>query len=779
MKKLFLFLFVLVSYYGAICQPVTQRSSKTITVMDARFDAAFNMYLPRYYDTTEANLSESIGIDSCGAMIFTYINNGCWFRQCSPKKWVLFGSTHGNNGSDTLFAQLPAFFDSTTRAPNTILKILQANGLFSGGVVTLDSCMTIDVTRAVYFLNYLQYTSAQVIGLTVSPADVFDRTDAVVADSNLNVYIRKGLTGGLAPYINPSSEVLLATIPVPANATCLPITQEIIFDGASDNPAQWTPTTSGTLSNSFTNTDNPFHLNQAAYTVTYEDSSQLIFTKPSGTDTAKATSIVKMYLYFVGGMLNQLKGQWYNGTTAVSNVIALNPYFNPNDSNEYQIVAPSLSAWNFTNNEFNKLVLTFGGSDLAGSKGIYNDWIQLQTGINNVATQLMLTTNGSSGAATLVNNVLNIPIYSGGGGGGGGNNIYNIDSSLAGNRAVDLNDFTLRFSEGANDFLLIDPTLNDEQVSFGAINTTGDFGGFVGSTTDVEVSAIFAASFNNGESNPNISAFANVSTSLITYTADTHTFNGEIDYNGNGRLLAHDTLFGDDHNYVIYNDRAIVGASFEIKAPTGSDEGLLVDGSFTQAAIIGSNSFSGGSGGVFTGDANGVFCRADNGVGGDFLSFEGIPLRLTAIPSDNSNSIPIINIVRRSNNNPVTDGIGAVVSFNISTDNVSVVTSKQSNSLVSTWTTVADATRTSEFSITGVNSGSDITLLTLEGNGEAIFNGPIRMKGYTVATLPASPNAGDIAYVTDALAPTFLATIVGGGVIVSPVFYNGTNWKSY
>lgn len=51
----------------------------------------------------------------------------------------------------------------------------------------------------------------------------------------------------------------------------------------------------------------------------------------------------------------------------------------------------------------------------------------------------------------------------------------------------------------------------------------------------------------------------------------------------------------------------------------------------------------------------------------------------------------------------------------------------------------------------------------------------VRFKGYTVATLPAG-TAGDNAYVTDALAPTFLATVVGGGAIKTPVFYDGTNW---
>ena len=46
---------------------------------------------------------------------------------------------------------------------------------------------------------------------------------------------------------------------------------------------------------------------------------------------------------------------------------------------------------------------------------------------------------------------------------------------------------------------------------------------------------------------------------------------------------------------------------------------------------------------------------------------------------------------------------------------------------------------------------------------------------YTVATLP-TPYAGMRCFVTDALTPTFGTTVVGGGAVFMPVFYNGTNW---
>ncbi len=56
---------------------------------------------------------------------------------------------------------------------------------------------------------------------------------------------------------------------------------------------------------------------------------------------------------------------------------------------------------------------------------------------------------------------------------------------------------------------------------------------------------------------------------------------------------------------------------------------------------------------------------------------------------------------------------------------------------------------------------------------------PIQLSGYTVATLPATPAIGDIAYVTDALAPAYGAIIAGGGAVATIVFYNGVNWISH
>lgn len=63
------------------------------------------------------------------------------------------------------------------------------------------------------------------------------------------------------------------------------------------------------------------------------------------------------------------------------------------------------------------------------------------------------------------------------------------------------------------------------------------------------------------------------------------------------------------------------------------------------------------------------------------------------------------------------------------------------------------------------------------GVGSIIFGVTARLKGYTVALLPAGIQ-GDIAYVTDATAPTYLGALTGGGAVRTPVMYNGSAWVS-
>lgn len=76
------------------------------------------------------------------------------------------------------------------------------------------------------------------------------------------------------------------------------------------------------------------------------------------------------------------------------------------------------------------------------------------------------------------------------------------------------------------------------------------------------------------------------------------------------------------------------------------------------------------------------------------------------------------------------------------------------------------------------NSSGNVGIGTTTTPSLLTVAGLINMKNYTVATLPAGTR-GDIAYVTDALLPSFLTTVAGGGAVVTPVFFDGSTWKSF
>jgi hypothetical protein len=87
----------------------------------------------------------------------------------------------------------------------------------------------------------------------------------------------------------------------------------------------------------------------------------------------------------------------------------------------------------------------------------------------------------------------------------------------------------------------------------------------------------------------------------------------------------------------------------------------------------------------------------------------------------------------------------------------------------------------SQFGIAKVD-GSTITAsggVISVSNAVVDANGLLMLRSYTVAALPTPGVAGALAMVTDALAPSFLVAIVGGGTTKSPVFYDGSTWRAF
>jgi len=73
------------------------------------------------------------------------------------------------------------------------------------------------------------------------------------------------------------------------------------------------------------------------------------------------------------------------------------------------------------------------------------------------------------------------------------------------------------------------------------------------------------------------------------------------------------------------------------------------------------------------------------------------------------------------------------------------------------------------------SGGLSLGNTTDRGAGNLNLSGVVITGGYTVATLPTGV-VGMRAYVTNASAPSYGATVMGGGAVTIPVFYNGTNW---
>ena len=95
---------------------------------------------------------------------------------------------------------------------------------------------------------------------------------------------------------------------------------------------------------------------------------------------------------------------------------------------------------------------------------------------------------------------------------------------------------------------------------------------------------------------------------------------------------------------------------------------------------------------------------------------------------------------------------------------------------------VSSSSVNNEFDLCSNGGGGGDAIPTMRCNlvsiaaGNCKFNVPDASPGFVVSTLPAAPPTGSRAYVTDAVACTFLASLTGGGSTFCPVEYNGSAW---
>jgi hypothetical protein len=153
--------------------------------------------------------------------------------------------------------------------------------------------------------------------------------------------------------------------------------------------------------------------------------------------------------------------------------------------------------------------------------------------------------------------------------------------------------------------------------------------------------------------------------------------------------------------------------------------------SSTGHGVRGNSTTSGGYGGYFIGNSSG-------GVYGN--SIAGLTAFFEYTPTANPDAV-VSNVLKLAKTNVnAADGMGESIDFYLS----STTTSQLSNQVISKFPTVANATRTSEFSITGVTSAATETWLTLGQSGY------MKLRGMNVTEAGAITAAnGMIVYVTN------------------------------
>lgn len=185
----------------------------------------------------------------------------------------------------------------------------------------------------------------------------------------------------------------------------------------------------------------------------------------------------------------------------------------------------------------------------------------------------------------------------------------------------------------------------------------------------------------------------------ITITADNGLTKSTTTNVQLGGTLLQDTTIDTDSNTLF------------ISTAIGSNNALAVT-STSGTSIIGSAT-TGVAIQALSTDGTGASIQSTNGIGLIASSQNSIGFAVAITPSS-PGTINTIAQFTRQENTTATNGTGGSLDFQVFTNSI---IARLSNQIISKWTTVSDATRTSEFSITGVNSATVNILLTISGAG--------------------------------------------------------------
>jgi hypothetical protein len=165
-----------------------------------------------------------------------------------------------------------------------------------------------------------------------------------------------------------------------------------------------------------------------------------------------------------------------------------------------------------------------------------------------------------------------------------------------------------------------------------------------------------------------------------------------------------------DFNSVINSDAAI----------SINNTGTSGTGLYSFGTTYGVNALSDGVGVTSFGAGQGGYFEGSTGEGAIIKSNAIRSILAQSVPNSTNTVQEVIRVERGSTGGAGGDGIGGSINFY---NKVSDNTSRETNTIVSKFTNATVGSRTSQLTITGVNSGSNATLLTLDGDGSLTTTG--------------------------------------------------------
>lgn len=266
---------------------------------------------------------------------------------------------------------------------NQVVKINAPipDGLIAGGQVAWSGTgLAFNVTAANYAIaGKVYYSAAASITLDAASAN-FPRYDVIAVDVTGAVVKITGVpsVNPVIPQVDPATQVQLTVVLIGAGATTPTVTEQVVYD---ENTEGWTGVPSAGLSLNLNNTTNVTHGTKSADVGAWTVSKLITFTKNTGYENVADYTLLTFDVSLKDSIASSgLRIDFMKDNTVISKLVVAGAGngFVYTKFNSYQHVVMSMSGFQFTQSQFNKVRVRL---ITKGKQGLYLDYLRLQSGV--------------------------------------------------------------------------------------------------------------------------------------------------------------------------------------------------------------------------------------------------------------------------------------------------------------------------------------------------------------------------------------------------------------